>query len=460
MLVWGKSVMDAAFVVVPVIAVFVFANALYVMAEFATINARRSRVVQQAAAGNRFAQLLEPVITDTGRLDVYVTVCQMGMSLASLLLGFYTQSVIAQPLSRWLFELLPPGVGPDWLTILAHILAIVLVAIPLTVVYVVFGELLPRSLGLRYSEEIALPMVVPMRFSMAVLRPAIALLHAITVMVFRLVGVPPPARRQILSPEEIEMVAVESVRGGMLEANEHELLHNVFRIGELTASKVMVPRTRVVAAPVATPLMELLELVTRSGHTRIPLYRDTIDTIVGMVHLKDLLRLYVEGNGNVVSVLRNVSYVSESMPALGVWKQLQQERSYVAIVLDEFGGTEGMITIADLIEEIFGELRDEFDDEPSLLVRGLDGGVRLQGDALISDVNGWFDLHLPEDEVNTVGGLVMTVLGRLPQVGDEVALDRVRLRVEAVNGPVVSDVCLYMPLVDEVAPGSGTAEGG
>ncbi len=450
--------MDAALVVVSIMAALVFANALYVMAEFATINARRSRVVQQAASGNRFAQLLEPVVTDTGRLDMYVTVCQVGMSLSSLTLGLYVHSVVSAPLSDWFLALLAGVVEPGQATILAHTVAIAIIALPLTVGYVVFGELLPRSLGLRYSEEIALPMVVPMRFSLAILRPAIMIFHAVTVLVFRLVGVPPPSRRQILSPEEIEMVAIESVRGGVLEANEHELLHNVFRIGELTASMVMVPRTRVVAAPVDTPLMELLALVTRSGHTRIPLYRDTIDTIVGMVHLKDLLRLYVEGNGNVVSVLRKVSYVSEAMPALGVWKQLQQERSYVAIVLDEFGGTEGMITIADLIEEIFGELRDEFDEEPSLLVRGLDGCVRLQGDTLISDVNGWFDLHLPEEEVNTISGLVMAALGRLPQVGDEVAYDTVRLRVEAINGPVVAEVCLYMLLVGGKVPLSGTSK--
>lgn len=440
--------MDTVLFTSAVTAMIIFASALYAAAEFATMNVRHFRAGQKPASVSRVARMLESIVTDSTRFDRYIATCQLGMAISSLILGFYGQSTIARHLSTTLMQ------QGGWSASAARSAAVVVVLLLLALTLTVFGDLLPRLLALRYSEGIALLMVLPIRWSMLFFRPAIAIFNGTARGILRSFRIKPAAHYgKILSPEEIERLAAESARSGLLEAGERQLLHNVFRVGEITASHVMVPRTRLVAAPVDTPLHTLLAMAADSGHTRIPIYRDTVDTIVGIVHLKDLFRLHTEccktekppGTIKVNTILRKVVYVPETKPALALWKQLQQERSYVAIVLDEFGGTAGMITIADLIEEIFGELRDEFDNGPPIISRGLDGGVQLHGEALIADVNEWFKLNLPDEEVNTIGGLAMATLGRLPAVGDEVAFGETRLRVEVVNGPTVVEVCLYPP---------------
>ncbi|NJN65810.1 MAG: HlyC/CorC family transporter [Chloroflexaceae bacterium] len=432
--------MQPAPVIVAIATAMVLLNGLYVAAEFAAMHTSRTRIRQRATAGNWLAQLLEPVVTDTNQLDTYVAACQVGIVVSSLLLGFFGHALVASHLAPALSRI--TGIPEAMVGLLATVVIVLVLAIG----QVVFGVLVPRSLSLRYSETIALLVILPMRWSIAFFRPIIALFTAAGALVLHLFRFQPsPHRGKIPSPEDIELIAAEGTRIGLIDAGERQLLHNVFRAGEITAAQVMVPRTRLTAAPVDTPVLNLLELATHSAHTRIPLYQETIDNIVGFVHLKDLFRLHVEHRDRVDTVLRRVAHVSEVKPALAVWNQLQQENSYVAIVLDEFGGTAGMITIADLIEEIFGELRDEFDSGPALIARGLDGCARMHGEVLITDVNEWFRLNLPDEEVNTLGGLVMTALGRLPQVGDEIAFGETRLRVEVVHGPTVVEVCLYPP---------------
>lgn len=427
-------------VIVAVTATLIFINALYVAAEFATVSARRVRISQQAAGGNWLAKLLEPIVSDSQRLDAYIAACQLGITVSSLLLGFYGQLAIARELSP-LFRRFGGLQAAA-----AQSLAVTVVLIFLTVLQVLLGELVPKSVALRYPERLALLTVVPVRWSQTLLRPAIALFNGTGTLILRLLGMPPATHRMhIHSPEEIEMLVAESAKGGLLEPDERRLLHNVFRVGELTAAEVMVPRTSLVTAPVDTPLSELLGLAVTTAYTRIPLYRETIDDIVGIVHLKDLYRLQVEGSSDVASVLRRVPFVPESKAAVEVWNLLRQEGSYVAIVFDEFGGTAGMITLEDLIEEIFGEVQDEFDEEAALIAAAPGGRVLLRGDLLVSVVNDLLGLDLPHEEVNTVGGLVMATLGRPPNVGEEVVVDGITLRVEAVSGQAVREVSLRPP---------------
>lgn len=426
--------------IVAVTTTLILINALFVAAEFATVSAHSPRISQQAARGHRLARLLQPIVTDSQRLDAYIAACQLGITASSLVLGFYGQLAIA----RELFPLFSRFGGLQ--AAAAQSLAVTVVLIFLTALQVLLGELVPKSVALRYPERLALLTVVPVRWSQTLLSPAIALFNGTGTLILRLLGVPPATHRMhIHSPEEIELLVAESAKGGLLEPDERRLLHNVFRVGELTAAEVMVPRTSLLAAPVDTPLSELLDLAVTTTYTRIPLYRETIDDIVGIVHLKDLYRLHVEGSNDVVSVLRTVPFVPESKPAVEVWNLLRQEGSYVAIVFDEFGGTAGMITLEDLIEEIFGELQDEFDEEAAMIAAGPEGRVRLRGDALVSDVNEWLDLDLPHEEVNTIGGLVMATLGRTPEVGDEVIVGGTSLRVEAIRGPAVREVSLRLP---------------
>jgi CBS domain containing-hemolysin-like protein len=440
--------METAFIIFVVTSVLIFVNGLYVAAEFSAIHARPTRIRQLAANGNTAASYLESVINNPRRLDSYIAACKIGVTLSSLVLGFYGQWVIAR---RYAPLLLQAG----WLqTGMAQIMTGIIVLVLLTLLQTVLGELLPKSIALRHAEPVALFAATPLRWSITFFRPAIMICNGIAALVLGLFRVPPAMRRQSLSPEEIEQLAMESARWGLIEADERQLLHNALRVGELTAARVMVPRTRMVAASLDTPLPELLQLATASGRSRIPLYNDSIDDIVGSVHIKDLFRLHSERRTYIQEVLRTVSYVPKKVPALAVWNQLKQEGNYIAVVLDEFGGTAGMITVADLLEEIFGELQDEFDTtpQPSLMTTGYDGCLRLQGDMRITDINERFGLKLPDEEVNTIGGLAMTTLGRLPRVGDEIPFERVTLRVEAVNGPAVLEVCLFFKTATEEIP--------
>ncbi len=432
--------MGTVLVIVAVIATMIFFNALYVAAEFATVSARRTRISQEAAAGNWLARMLEPIIADTRRLDTYVAACQLGITASSLVLGFYGQATLARAIAPFFEQL------GSMRQVAAQSLAVTVVLICLTILQVLMGELVPKSVALRYPERLALLTVLPMRWSILLFRPAIALFNGTGSLILRLLRVPPAAREvHIHSPEEIDLLVAESAKGGLLESDERQLLRNVFRFGELTAAEVMVPRTSLVAAAEDTPLRILLELATDTGYTRIPLYQGTIDNITGIVHIKDLFRLYTEGREDVASVVRQVPFVPETKPAIEVWNLLRQTGSYVAIVFDEFGGTAGMITIEDLIEAIFGEVQDEFDEETALIAAGPDGRVRLRSDVLIDDVNDLFGLKLPTDEANTIGGLMLIALNRAPKVGDQVTFGETTLRVEAVSGSTVREVSLQPP---------------
>jgi CBS domain containing-hemolysin-like protein len=213
----------------------------------------------------------------------------------------------------------------------------------------------------------------------------------------------------------------------------------------------MLHRTRIVAAPEDSTVEQVLNQAINAGNSRIPIYRESMDDVIGFVHVKDLFRLYVNGESDLHSAIREVAYVPESMPVSDVWEQLGDRRKYLAIVFDEFGGTAGLITFEDLIEEIFGELQDEFDDEMALIARDKEGRIYLRGDLLVSDVNEYLELELPT-EADTLSGLVFSALGRPPEVGEEVIIGNARIRVEAMEDLGISEVSLKMAPTDSVAP--------
>lgn len=432
--------MSTTVLIIGLTLLMIAVNALYVAAEFATVSARRPRIMQQAAAGNRLARMLVPILKDTRQLDTYVAACQLGITASSLVLGYYGQSAIASALAPLL-----AGLG-GLQEAAATSISVTVVLVLLTALQVLLGELLPKSIAIRYPERLALLTVVPMRWSTVLFRPFIVLFNGTGELILRLLRVPPAAHHgHVHSPEEIELLIGESAKGGMLDPDERLLLRNALRIGELTAAEVMVPRTRLVAAPLTISVRELLHLATTTGYSRIPLYEGSVDAIKGMAHVKDVYRLFVAGEEKIDAAVRQVPFVPEMIPAVDVWNRLRRSHSYVAIVFDEFGGTAGMITLEDLIEEIFGELQDEVDQEPDMITPGADGSTRLHGEMLVEDVNELLGIKLPTDIANTIGGLVFNELGHRPEVGEEVTLAGCRLRVEAISGLAVREVAVYPP---------------
>jgi putative hemolysin len=448
-------------VIVATVALTIFFTALYVAAEFATVSSRRTRISQLAGQGNRMAQMLLPMMEDSEALDNYVAACQVGITISSLVLGAYGQNVIAPlfvaPLTAvmdWVHPLLVSLnlAAADVATTTAvtntaaESFAIILVLVLITVLQVIMGELFPKSVAIQYPEQVALAVVVPMRWSLVIFRPLISLFNGSGRFILHWMGHKTGSKHgQAHSAEEIELLVTESHESGLLEDSERQMLRNAFRLRDLTARQVMIHRTRLMAASIENSIMDIMEMVIEAGNSRIPIYRDTIDDILGFVHVKDLFRLHVQNRTDLESIIREVVYVPEMLPAADVWEKLDASRKYLAIVFDEYGGTAGLITFEDLIEEIFGELQDEFDNEMALVARDKDGRVYLRGDLLISDVNEYLNLNLPDEAADTLGGLIFNELGRPPTDLEEVAIGDVTIRVEAMADLGISELSLQLP---------------
>lgn len=433
------------------ILILIFLNGLFVAAEFATVSARRTRISQMAGTGNRLAKVILPIMEDSKALDRYVAACQLGITASSLVLGSLGQNYIAvrlvEPITSLLVALEPilgnVGITSDAVaTSAATTISVTGVLVFLTILQVIFGELFPKSVAIQYPERVALVTAAPVTWSVQLLRPLIWLFNGSGNLILRLIGFNTHgAHSRAHSPAEIEILVTESHEGGLLDDEKRQMLRNAFRLRDLTARQVMVHRTRIIAAPVESSVVQLMELALEAGHTRIPLYQDSIDNFIGFVHIKDVFRLHVLGNSNLAEILRDVVYVPETMPVVDVWETLSDRRQYMAVVFDEFGGTAGLITFEDLIEEIFGELQDEFDDESALISLDAAGRFYLRGDLLVSDVNEYLDLELA-DVADTLGGLILSELGRPPEVGDEITSGNTVIRVEAMDDLSVLEVSL------------------
>lgn len=447
--------------IVAVVATMIFFNALYVAAEFATVSSRRTRVSQMAGEGNRMAKLLLPIMQDSKKLDSYIATCQIGITISSLVVGAYGQNVIAQllesPLARLLASLEPAlsSIGvtstAGWTDAVAASIAVTLVLAAITILQVIIGELFPKSVAIQYPESVALAVTMPMRITQFVIKyiGLIALFNGSGNLLLRLLKRPLKEKNgHAHSPEEIELLMTESHEQDLLSDEERRLLRNTFRLRDLTAKQVMLHRTKLVAAPIKSKVADLMQLSLEAGFSRIPLYGESIDDICGFVHVKDLFRLYTQGSEDIASILREVVFVPETIPVLDLWKRLNTRRKYLAIVFDEYGGTVGLITFEDLIEEVFGELQDEFDNEMALIAKDKDGRIYLRADLLVTDVNEYLELQLPVDNVDTLGGLIFSKLGRPPAVGDTVAFGNITIRVEAMSDLGVSEVSLKLPPSD------------
>ena len=434
------------FFIVLTVGVLIFFNALYVAAEFATVASRRTRIQQMAADGNRRARALMPILTDPHKVDNYVAGCQVGITVSSIAVGIYGQNALATrlagPLTTMLSNQTLFDINP---TVVAESVAVILVLTILTGLQVIIGELVPKSIAIQFPERVALAVVYPMIVSLKVFDLLIRLFNGSGRIILRVLRLNTDiTHHQVYSPEEIEILVTGSHQVGLLDEEERQMLRNTFRLRDLTARHVMVHRTRFVSAPLDSNVETLMRLSLAEGYTRIPLYQDKIDNVQGFVHIKDIFRLHVEGVVDVGEIVRDVLYVPETMPILDVWEALNKKGQYMAIVFDEYGSTAGLITMEDLVEEIFGELQDEFDDESALVALDKDGRLYLRGDLLVSDVNEYLDLDLPLETADTLSGLVLSELGRQPIEGDQVEFNGSALRVEAVADLGVAEVSIEL----------------
>ncbi len=423
--------------IIAVVAVLISINALYVAGEFSSVSARKTRIMRLAEEGNRLAQILLPVLEDRHKLDNYIAASQVGITLSSIVLGIYGEQQIAPHIAPWIARLPLGGQAA------AAGLASTLVLISLTTLQVVMGELVPKSIGVQYPERLALLTALPMKWSADyLLKPLIILLNGSGAFILKLLGITPSeGHAHVHSPEEILILVKESRRGGLIDPDESLYLQNVLRRSRVRAGEIAIPRTQMVAVPADRPVEEVLRLAAESPYSRIPVYRGDIDHIVGFVHLRDLFTLYrTDPQADIGKIVRSLPFVPETLPIAQVWERLDEDGSYLAIVLDEFGGTAGLITREDLIEELFGEVQDEFDQEEEPLTPVDGEHVSVRGDVLIGELNDLLGTSLPQGKVHTVGGLLMDRLGRIPEKGEAVVIGNVRLEAEAVERRRVTQV--------------------
>ncbi|HEX2208332.1 MAG TPA: hemolysin family protein [Longimicrobium sp.] len=430
------------------------ANAFLVAAEFALIAVRRIRIEQSIRRGDARAARVLPALD---RLEELVFAAQVARSLASVALG-YQGILLARVYLAPLFgagSVRVFGIGLGSAMAVSIFIALFLVAL----LHATVGQQVPKLVAVHRAEWITANVAVPpLQLLSIVLAPITWPLNFVVRGVVRLFGVRSTGFHPLIqTPEELRLLVMEPGDGGGadMEDDEREMLRGVFEISETVVREVMTPRTEMVAVPVEVTLSRLLEVATEEGHSRIPVYQGTIDSVLGVVLTKDLLRVLYERGGSmegpfdVRSVLRPVYFVPDTKPVDELLSELRRQAVHLAIVLDEFGGTYGLVTLEDLLEEIVGEINDEFDEVEPEFEATPEGDVLIDAGVLISDVNERFGLRIPEEEFDTVGGFVFGTLGRVPEAGDAVPVmgpeGEMELRVEETDERRVSVLRLTRP---------------
>jgi len=425
-----------------VITLLVILNGVFVAAEFAIVGAPRAAIDRKAQDGHRLARLVQRVLDDPKQQDRYIATAQLGITVASLGLGMYGEHVLAE----WVYGVLGGHGLPQWLA--SHGVASTVAVAILTYFHIVIGEMVPKSLALQYAEQLALWITPPMLWIRNALFPFVIALNALGNQVLKILGVNRQAQNadQYYTAEELQLVVQESEDLGAIRADSGKMLQELFEFGDLTAGEAMVPRVRVVGIPLGTKPELVREILGSTPHTRYPIYERDLDHIIGMVHIKDLLRVLLRNEPIGRADARPLPLVPETAALDAVLATMRQERSQMVIVLDEHGGTSGVVTLQDLFEEVVGEIEEGPSSTPQVYRDPL-GRLHVPGTMRLDELGQQFDIDLEHEDVDSVSGLVLTLLGRPPDVGDTVRYDRLQLEVTAVKGHGVDEcaVSLMVP---------------
>ena len=391
----------------------VFLNGFFVAAEFALVKVRASQIEIKAKTGSRVAKIAKHM---TQHLDGYLAATQLGITLASLGLGWVGEAVMTDIVSRF-FNFLQVDMSSSVATNIGHVLAFAII----TVLHIVFGELAPKSLAIQRPIGTTMGIALPLHFFYLLFRPFIWLLNGFANLILKMLGITSIGGHEAHhSSEELQYLLDQGKESGALETNEHELIKNVFDFNERVVKNIMVPRTKISGIELNTPHKELLDIIIREGYSRIPVYDETIDKIVGIVHAKDILPLLAESKECILKdIIRKPYFIPETKKINDLLSELQLKRIQIAIVLDEFGGTAGMVTLEDIVEELVGEIQDEYDEEKPIVEKLSDNEFIIDATASIYDVNEYLPHDLPEDgDYDTVAGLVSEIFGKIPEVGE------------------------------------------
>jgi CBS domain containing-hemolysin-like protein len=418
----------------------VLMNALYVAAEFALVGAPKTAIEHRAGEGDRMSQRLMRLFRSPREQDRYIATAQLGITIASLGLGMFGEHALAD----WLLPHLAWIGERRWLT--AHAIASVVAIGVLTCAHIVVGEMLPKSIALQHTERTARWLFWPMRASWYLAFPFVWTFSLIGNRILRAMGINRDAHHtgeQLHTPEELRLIVEESEEGGAIREESGRLLQELFEFGDLTAQQVMVPRVRVIGVPVGATPNEIRTLLLSKLHTRYPVYTTDLDHIVGMLHVKDLLRRILVDEKVSANDVRTIPVVPETAALDDVLAVMQRAHAHMAVVIDEHGGTAGTISIEDLSEEVVGEIEDDATSVPTF-VEESPNVWRVAGTARLDEVGQKYDLDLEHDEVDSVSGIVLARLGRPPAVGDVVEFGQLRFEVLSLAGRGVREARVSM----------------
>lgn len=405
-------------------------NAFFVAAEFAIVRVRTTQLEELAAGGSGRARLAAHIAQN---IDKYLSACQVGITGASLALGIVGEPAVSQliePAFGWLLERSEAAF---------HFVSFGIAFAAITYLHIVVGEQAPKYLAIQRALPTTLWSAHPLHYFSRALYPFIWFVNTSANALLRRVGIKPGEDLEAHSEEELKMLVAVSTRKGILQESERVLVGNALDFADTYVRQVLIPRTEMVAVPDDTPLAGLFEMARQHPFTRYPVYRGDLDHIVGVVHLKDLVSREPHG-GTAADVMRSVPIIPETMRLDQALAEFRRQRTQLAIVVDEFGGTSGLITVEDIIEELVGDVQDEFDRETPQFVVEPGGGHLIDGLAPLDALRERLGLTLDDEPYDTVGGMVFGRLGRLARVGDAVDIEAYRLEVTAVDGRRVAQV--------------------
>lgn len=421
------------------VVALVAANGYFVATEFALVAVRKSRIEALIAAGNTRAKAVLTALKD---LDGYIAATQLGITISSIGLGWIGEPALAALLDPLFQRLLPEPVA----FISAHGVAFAVAFGIITMLHVVFGELAPKSVALQYPETTSMLVAAPLRVFLIILKPAIVTMNGMGRAILRLAGLREvDPHQQVYTAEEIEIIVTASTEGGAIEDSEEQIIRRALTFADQVAEDVMVPRTEVVTVPADATIEELRGIISKHPYNRFPVEGNGVDEILGILHVRDILPVLL-GNGSgahlqLRDLARPAHVVPATLPIDDLLAEMKRERVHVAIVIDEYGGIAGLVTLEDIIERLVGEVPDEYGQPAHAPLLNDDGTLAINGLMLLVDLKHYLDLELPPtDSAKTLGGYIFAQLGRQPKVGDTVDVDGYRLEVTELDGLRIAQV--------------------
>ena len=409
-----------------IVVFLLFANGFFVASEFALVKIRQTRLMQLSNEGDKNAKI---ALKATKDLDKYLAATQLGITIASIGIGWLAEPALAR-LFLPIFDFIP------WIEVqsaTAHTIAITVAFVLITLLHVVIGELMPKSIALQYTEKTALLVARPMNFATTVFSPFIWILNGIGNALLKLIHVE-PAPSKGHSTEELNILIDKSFDDGEINETEKDMIQNVFKFSDLTAKQVMVPRTDITCIPIDITMDELNKITCETQYTRYPVYENDLDNVIGILHIKDIYASSLSGEFDIQKILRKPMLVPETVNVDRLLLDFKKQQNQIAIVIDEFGGTSGIITLEDILEEIFGEVQDEFDsDEEEDLIKISENCYEVNAMMRTDELSEVLDVNIEDEDVDTIGGFVVKQLGRLAEQNDIVVYENLEFVVKEIS---------------------------